>query len=801
MAKTTLRPVKSTYLGLLFTTMATLMDEILLTRIFSVTMWYHFAFIAISIALFGLTVGGTLVYLKSKYFTPARTPQHLSLYSLLFAFTIPVSFLIQLKIPTLTSNFFFMMLIIYLLTSVPFVFSGIAVSLVLTKYSSRVSQLYAADLIGAALGCLALIFTLNLTDGPTAVFAVAFLAAVGAVCFSLAGHPRLKPLALLLTGGLLVFSIFHTYLARHQSPLIRLQYAKGSFEPRPLYEKWNVFSRLKVYPDQVKPDQPFGWGLSNTFHAPPDQYHLRLDIDKAALTVLPKFDGDLQKVSYLKYDVTNLAHYLRPHSKVLIIGSGGGRDILSALVFDQPQITGVEINPDINRIAYQTFGDFTGHLDQDPRVTIITDEARSFIARQTGTYDLIQLSLIDTWAASSAGAYTLTENSLYTVEAWVNFLSHLSDNGVLTVSRWHYTSHPAELYRLTSLARQALNQINIWDVNRHLVIISKIQSTTPDGQILNGVGNLIVSKKPFTQEDFATLDQLTTDLDFRFTLDPRQPQDSTFNQLINTRHLDNFYQSSPINLQAPVDDQPFFFNMLKISQAFNFQLMDQGMNSINIQAISTLTSLLVIVISLTVAFIIVPLKLAHQSINLHRQAPLVLFFAAIGLAYLLIEVSQMQRLTVFLGPPVYSLSVVLFTLLLASGIGSFFTQKINIGHRHIIHWSFFILISLLVLTGYFTWPLIHHLQSLSTPIRILISVFMLFPLGFFMGMPFPLGIKLASQESPDLTPWLWGINGATSVCASVLAVAIAISAGISYAFWVGTGFYLLAALTYQKMLK
>ena len=798
MAKSNNEATISIYLGLFFTTMATLMNEILLTRIFSVTMWYHFAFVAISIALFGITLGGVIVYLFPKYFSPLKIKSQLALNALFFTISIPLGFLIQINLPALTNFFPLILLFTYLITAVPFIFSGITVCLTLTKFPQQVSKLYAADLAGAAVGCLALIATLTITDGPTAVFVVALLGALGTLFFAFHNAAKLQTISWLVVLFLGALVLIQTYLVHRQTPLIRIQYAKGEIERLPIYEKWNPYSRIQVSKDPNYENHPFGWGLSSNYQAPAQEYQLKLDIDKAGVTVLPIFNGDFNQVEYLKHDVTNIAHYLRPNAKVLVIGSGGGRDILSALAFNQQQIIGVEINQDINQAAYQIFGDYTGHLDQDPRVTVVSDEARSYIAKQADKYDLIQLSLIDTWAASSAGAYILTENSLYTIEAWEGFLSHLTDRGILSVSRWYFGQDPAELYRLTALARQTLDRLQIQNPWNHLVIISKLNSATTVKQMPNGVGTLLVSKQPFTAADISRLEKLAQEMDFELTVSPKSAINTTFSTITSSPDLTQFYSKHPLNIQAPTDDRPFFFNMIKISKAFDPQLRQQGNNSFNLDAISTLMSLLIIVIALTLIFIVVPLKFTRQNLKI-KHVPLFVFFAFIGLAYLLIEVSQMQRLIVFLGHPIYSLSVVLFTLLLSSGFGSFYTQQLNIKTQSAkIKKIFLFLILLLIFTGLTTWPMIHRFQSQPNHVRILISALMLMPIGFFMGMPFPLGMKLAAQKSPTITPWLWGINGAMSVCASVVAVVLAIGLGISVSFWTGVVCYIAAALAFWK---
>src|SRR5216683_1684070 len=379
------------------------MYEIVLTRIFSVTMWYHFAFVAISVAMFGMTVGAIIVYLRPAFFTQERVAEHLTLGAVLFAVSAVVSFVISLFVPfdgEVTIGGLLSTGLTYAIIAVPFVFSGICVALALTKFPQRVGKLYACDLIGAATGCLLIIVTLNVTDGPTAVIAVGAFAAA------------------------------HTVLVRDESPLVRLQWVKGRAEPRPLYEKWNSFSRVTVFGDPTQPTAPAGWGVSATFRPERGVRQLSLLIDASAGTVLTGYDGNPADLEHLKYDVTNLVHYVRQGARVLVIGVGGGRDVLAAVLFGQRSVLGVEINQDIIGTVNGKFGGFTGHLDRLPQVRFVNDEARSYIARQTERFDIIQISLIDTWAATSAGAFVLTENSLYTAEAWKLFLDRLSPSGI-----------------------------------------------------------------------------------------------------------------------------------------------------------------------------------------------------------------------------------------------------------------------------------------------------------------------------------------------------------------------------------
>jgi len=356
---------KRTYAGLFMVMLATLMYEILLTRIFSVTMWYHFAFVAISVAMFGMIVGAVLVYLFPRFFTWEKAKQHLALSALLFALSIVASFLTHLSIPFIVHRSIvglYLIALTYVVIAVPFVFSGVAVCLALTRFPGQVSRLYAVDLAGAALGCIVLVYTLKILDGPTTVVVGAFLAAIGAVLFASDGAPRLRRFAA-ATG--LVFAAFvaiHGVLAARQTPLLHLVWVKQALEyPRPLYEKWNSFSRITISDERrdARLQRPVGWGLSSVYPGADRRVRqLGLSIDATAGTVLTGFSGNLAEVEHLKYDVTNIVHYVRPDARVLVVGTGGGRDILAALAFGQRAILGVEINKDIIRAVNVTFGDF-----------------------------------------------------------------------------------------------------------------------------------------------------------------------------------------------------------------------------------------------------------------------------------------------------------------------------------------------------------------------------------------------------------------------------------------------------------
>ena len=826
---------KSAYVGLFLTALATLMFEILLTRIFSATTWYHFAFMAISVAMFGMTVGALRVYLKPDSFTPERAPREMATAALVFACAIPLSFLAQLCIPihsadTVVGKASFAL--IYIVVSVPFYFSGVAVCIALTKFPSRVSSLYGVDLAGAGLGCIALLYTLEFADGPTTVLIVATVAASGALFFSVGatGAWGLRVVAFLLAAGLSWSSVTHHSLVAERLQMIdqseardeldrqriRALWAKGEPERIHDFERWNSYSRITVTKvEDLRPSVPFGWGMSAEWPKDTLLPQYGLHIDGAAGTVMSAFDGaDTRPLRHLKWDVTNVAHYLRQDAEVLVVGVGGGRDILSALVFDQEHVTGVELNKLIFEILTEneTFSEFSGHLDQHPKVTLVHDEARSYIARTDARYDLLQISLIDTWAATSAGAFVLAENALYTMEGWEVFLDHLNENGLLTVSRWAI-GFPAELCRSVALAAAALKARGVENPSAHMAVVRAPL-----------VANLVVGRDPLSDQDLATLRAESERMGFDLVLsgdestDPvlaalsrgELPGDGGEREVGGTSSESSPLQGLALDLSPPTDNRPFFFNMLPLENVL-YDLTDGGTGALfggqelgqlresmdfNVRAVRILGVLLVVVVVLTMLCVFLPLLFTIRRVPIKRGLPLLFFFAAIGFGFMLVELSQMHRLILFLGHPTYGLSVVLFALLLSSGTGSLLSQRFEdagrVGPRVILA-----LLGVLVAFGVVTPLIAVGLESAATPMRIGIALVLLFPIGLLMGMLFPLGMRLAAHRTEQLTPWLWGVNGATSVCASVLSTGIAMAASISTAFWIGVGCYVVALAAFM----
>jgi len=768
--------------ALFLVALTTLMFEVLLTRVFSLTLWYHFAFMAISLAMLGMTLGALLVFLRPLAWPEATLLRAMGRCTQLFAVSMTAVILLHsvMYVPNPAAHALPIALT-FAAAALPFVFSGIFVCLALTRFPLRIGQLYAVDLAGAAIGCLVVIASLHWLDGVGAVICCATLAALAGALLLRGVERLLAVLVAAALAGTTAWAAIH--LARYDLAAFPIHYIKGVDQYEVEYERWNSFSRIAV----MKPtawDVP-AWSLSGAYAGPLDVPSRSLQIDAGAGMSLIAFDGDLGKLDILRWDLVNFVHHLRRDARICIVGSGGGRDILAAKVFGQKQVLAVELNADILNVVNGRFGDYTGHLDRDPIVRLVNDEARSYLARDRQRFDIVQVTFIDTWAATAAGAYTLSENSLYTVEGWKTFLDRLEDHGLLAVSR----GMNAELDRLVALGRAALEASGATHPERHMVLVSNRHGKRQGS--FGAMGILLVRKTPFPQDELAAVRRAAAQMRFDVDLEPGAARTPLLLALATGRGMEDELSRGAMNYAAPTDDQPFFFNLQRLA---SWKLARQ--NLLNWQPALLVVDLLVGVSVLALLCIALPLAFARTAFA-RADLPFLAFFAAIGAGFMLVEISMLQRLIIFLGHPIYSLSVILFTLLLASGAGSRLSARVaNDRMRTAGAGLLALLTAVLAAAGLAGAPLMAAFQSFETPVRIAVSAGLLAAMGIFMGMAFPLGMRLAMAARPQLAPWLWAVNGAVSVVASVLAVAIAMAYGISTSFWVGVASYLVAAAAF-----
>ncbi len=785
---------KNAFAGLFFTSMSALMLEILLTRVFSVATWYYFAFFAISLAMFGFTVGAIIVYLGKNFFTDERLYDRLAIFGLFFGISIDLALMVFLAtpfMPRLTGVGIFATAMTYTVIAVPFVFAGVVICLCMTRFAANIGMVYAADLIGAGVGAFLVFPVLNAMDAPSAILLTGAIGALGAICFAYDRHVANRHLKnsaaiifIILTASMAFNSLYHP---------VRVEWVKGRYNT-PQVETWNALSRIAVYPFKLK-KMPYSWGISKSYDFKNIIGERMIDIDGVSQTVMTLYDGKPDSVKHLKYDVTSIAHYLRKNAKVFIIGVGGGRDILAAKVFGQKEVVGAEINDRTIDMITRVFGDFTGHLDKLPGVRIINDEARSAITRMDEKFDIIQASCIATWSATAAGAFSLAENSLYTVEGWKIFFDHLSPRGVLSFNRWYSPDYPAQLLRLTTLAAYTLKHEGVTNPEDHIMIIKSdsIGHVMPSATIL-------VSKRPFSKADIQTMEDTVKKLQFHFVFNPAGFKDKLFVDVIQKVGDKDYYASTPLDISPSTDDRPFFFYMLRLKDALASRgLMKLKEQTFNLMGIVMLFVLAVVSIVLSFIFIFAPLVLAGGRLPGRGALSGFAFFGAIGLGYIFVEMAQLQRLIIFLGHPIYSITVVIFALLFSSGLGAMasgaFTGKGKRPSARIIALVMAVLLLVLLLIVFAQTAFLGAFIQSGINARIALSLLILIPLGFIMGIPFPIGMTIASNNFSGHTAWFWAINGAMSVVASVLSVCVSIAWGFTATLWVGFICYVLAALT------
>lgn len=800
-----MRIPKHLLIGVFLISAGALALEVVLTRIFSVTMWYHFAFLAISMALMGSATAGVVLYFFPHLREPDVAPRWIGRAAVALAIAVPVVFLIYVQIPfkpvlmNRDGGFAFDQLawlaVIYVLLSIPFFLSGAVLALTLAGWPNDAGRAYAADLIGAALGCVFSVAALSQLGGVNALLLLSVVLALAATAFIYGRQRWFIPagLALLFTGGLLLTNL--------TQPWLRIVVNKaGGEEPPIVYEKWNIHSRVTVYEPAVF---PFFWGISGpkweeTIAAGGKWDHALLLIDAVAGTPIQSFNGDLSTVQFLRNDLTAIAYHLIDAPETLVVGPGGGRDVLTALATGAPHVTAVEVNPAVIEAVRGPFAEFAGNLYARPDVTAVVADARGYIDRSPGDYDVIQASLIDTWAAGGSGAFALSENSLYTQEAFASYYDHLSDSGVLSISRWYLPDRPAETLRLVTTGLAGWEMAGVADPRQNVAVIAMLD---PARAQTEGLSTTLFKKEPFTAEEVARLQAVSEEFGFTVLYAPGlEPFEEVGYFIVDPDH-DAFVRAYPLDISPATDNRPFFFNLILLGDLLDPALSGSGVYRTSMEAITILFAVIGVTAALSALFILVPLWVGSRHggrRGLARPTPATLaYFGGLGLAFMMVEIPTMQKLTVYLGQPVYSLAVVLFSLLLFSGLGAWWSGRwpeTRLAAR--LRRTFPVLVAFLLLHALFSAFVLERTLAFGLPVRLLVAVLLLSVLGFLMGIPFPSGIRWVGRRQPTVVPWLWGINGVTSVLGSALATALSIHVGFRATLFVAALVYAVAGVLF-----
>lgn len=789
--------------GVALIAFSVLLFQILQTRIMSVISWYYLAFFAISIAMLGMTVGAVWVYLRRDRFLPEQLPATLSKFALLTALAMPASMVLQFCLitsPALSLTTVVAWALLLACMAAPYLFAGVVVSLALTRSPFPVGQVYGVDLLGAALGCIGAIVFLNLLDAPSSVIVTGTIAGLSAMAFAAStavdDPARPTPKARWRRPGATVAALLLLALLNMVSPIgfdpILVKNSidlTGKFHK---YEKWNTYSLIQVTRPRLM--FPELWGPSPKLPADTlvPEAVIGTDGEKNA-TEMFHYDGTATSNSFLQYDQANLAYHLPGIHKSAVIGVGGGPDILAAHLFGVTDITGVELNPNIVDLytrnpLYKSFSNLTAI----PNLKLHVDDARSWFASTHEKFDLVQMTVIDTFAATGAGAFSLSENGLYTLQGWRAFLKTLNPDGYFTVSRWYGPGEVDETGRMIGLATAALLDAGVKDPRSHLFV-----------SVTGHLATLILCKSSFTPEQLRILHQAVRDYGFSELLSPDATSQTPLLNRIVASHdlasLNRVLASTYLDLTVPTDERPFFFNQLRIfdipslirvamSESHD---LDGGVWWGNLMATGVLMLILLLSIVAVIATVLVPLRSVTRESARSLTLAGSIYFALIGMGFMLAEIALLQYFSVYLGHPILSLGVCLFGLILSTGLGSLASDWLKLNTRvRLLAWGGIVVIYLTTMEMILP-SLFQTTTDRERMVRIAISLAAILPLGFLFGFAFPTGLRLAAEIDARPTPWFWGINGATGVLASVLGVIVSISFGINVTILLAAACYLL----------
>ncbi len=767
-------PEKTLLAGLALTSFAALLLELALTRLFSVVLFYHFAFLAISIALLGLGAGGVFAYLWKERLSGIGTRQLAARICVTNAVVIVGVLEIVLHVPValeVSMQNFRHLTAMYLAAAIPFFLTGLLFSVAFARESRRIPRMYGADLCGGAMACLAIVPLLNWIGGPNVVLFAGVSLAIAAMIWSETATNRR------IAGGLAVVLAALT-AANYSGRLIDIVYAKGMYRDPSWVEfaRWNALSRVEV-------DRQ-GQAKAVVIDADASTYIMNAD--------LSHWQGTLWEHNLMATPPA-LANVLRPHGDFAIIGPGGGVDVLRAVANGSSSVTGIEINPIIaTTIMRDRYAEYSQHLYQRPDVHIHVTDGRSFVRATSQRFDVVQMTLVDTWASTAAGAFALSENNLYTVEAFREYFEHLKPDGMIAITRWEFR-HPREALRVVAVAMEALHQLGVANPVRNFIVASQGAFNA------DGIPVVFLAKKTaFTADEEKIVNEhLQKYSELNAVYLPSHPGPNPFSDLIASNDPWAFAKGYAYNVSPVSDNAPFFFFTLKASQILGEQGLRSGIDwKVNLGVLVLLLVLAISVVAV-LAFLVLPLALKGGAA---RQSVLpLLYFVAVGLGYILVEIAFIQRFVLFLGHPTYALTVVIFLLMLSSGAGSLFSRlwipKAEMG---------WVPLALVVVTLLFYVVFLPNrlaaLVGFDFGYRLLVSGVLLIPLGFIMGMPFPTGLRaLAASPVPEFpaspdnaVEWAWAMNAAASVLGSVSAMVIAIQFGLTATLACGAAAYLLA---------
>ncbi len=742
------------------------MLELALTRIFSVVFYYHLAFLAISIALFGLGAGGVFSYVVAGW--GGNVFRRIGMLSAANSGAVVLSLWFLLTRPGPADNA--TLASVYIASSIPFVLAGAVVSLAISETIERVERVYFFDLLGAAGGCLLLIPLLGGLGGPNTVMAAGVLyAAASAIWYTLGGSARGRIVSVAVALAMVVLVIFNQRLR-----LIDVRYAKDQPIGKEEWVKWNSISRIAIAQD------------SNN--------RATIFIDADASTGIADFDIDHwspETRQNLLREGPGLVYSLRPGAKTLIIGPGGGWDVTRALASGSKAVTGVEINRIIAQtIMKEVHPAKSRHLYFRPEVTIEVEDGRSFVRRSKERYQVLQATLVDTWASTAAGAFALSENSLYTTDAFLDYLTHLTDDGVMSFTRWGFDP-PRESLRLLTLAIDALARLGETEPWRHVMV------ARANVHLIGAWGatdTVMISRKPLGDADVARMRELIADAKIRQVYLPGDTA-GPFAEVLRTRDLAGFLRNYQFDVSPVDDNRPFFFYTVQPRDVISFlstAARDTADFKVN-RAVPLLFGVVGISLAATaIVLLLPPLVLGSRLPGEPGVRAFLLYFLCIGVGYIMIQVALIQKFVLFLGHPTYALTIIVFSMLVASGLGSYFSRRVGAADPARLRQVLLSVAGLVAVLAFVVGPVTQFGVGWPLPLRMLVTSLMIAPPAFMMGMPFPSGLaRLEAWHKPSVR-WAWSLNAAASVLGSALAIFLALYLGLRETLLAGGAMYVAA---------
>lgn len=788
--------------------------EVLLTRVFSVVTWYHFASMAIAVAMFGLSAGGLLPYLLRRAgrlpaaFSGVPPPLGMRLAAAsAFLTAAPYALLLLFAAFPLWAGRLLSMFhqpyyepfaaaarsapasdaaqvgLLLLLLSLPFLGAGAIFALAFSEKGGE-GKAYLSVMGGSAAGVAAYLAAMRAGSGPAAFLFVAALFALSAAAFARKGRgPGDRPVPAPGRGGgagkegrgavsafaclAVAFLLLGFLEARYGFAEVR--FARGRYEPGMLWARWDAVSRVAVYPVSGE-ESTKAWGVSPSYHGPaPSQ--IGMVVDDTGYTALFGVGREPEAMGAFRANVASAAYHVRPGASALIIGPGGGKDILCALSSGARSVTAVEVNPLVVRAADEAFGDFTGRPYRMPGVRAVVAEGRNFLASDRGKYDVLQMTQVFGRVPPSAGAFTMTEDHLHTREAFRSYLSHLRDDGILTITRF---LHERRVWRLLSLSRDALVSLGVADPSRHIVAIRD-----------RGLLNLLVRRTPWTEEDLAAVRRFSGAMGFPVLFAPDRPAAGLPARILAGAEG---REPGPFDYSAPDDDRPFYYYTLRPGAFLGAG--PRGGGEFDDRAVTMLRGFLLSAGALCLAFLLVPgAILSKREPGAAFLAPPAYMFL-VGLSFVLWEIVMIKRLGLLFGSPVLSLSAGLALILLFSAAGGYLAGREGARNR-----GGRILAGAVAASAFlfFAGPALSRFAGASFPARLAVAAAFVLPPSLLMGRFFPAGLRRYAAPGGGTVPFLFAANGAASVLGAALTQALALNLGYGATTLVGGALYAACA--------